>query len=105
MSRMTKFLKQKCQVSPYQLDENGEPLFNRFGELVYEEPTEHKCRYEPTVKDVQTANGAILRATSRYFLDESFELKADYKIDGKVILAMDTYINELGVVEGYEVYT
>lgn len=105
MSRMTKFLKQECQVTPYQLDEQGMPMLNRFGELVYGEDVTCKCRHEPTVRDVQTSNGAILKATSRYFLDESQELKADYKVDGKVILAMDTYINELGNVEGYEVYT
>lgn len=105
MSRMTKFLKQKCLVAPYQLDEKGVPLLNRFGETVYEAPTECKCRREKVVKDIIQSNGAILRATTRYFLDEKQEVLADYLIDGKAVLAAEEYINELGQLEGYEVYT
>lgn len=104
MSRMTKFLKQECQVEQYVLTENGDPEQNRFGEIVYQEPITLKCRREKTVKDVQTANGSLIRSTTRYFLDEKVEIKADYRIDGHVVLTAEEYINERGLCEGYEVY-
>lgn len=104
MSRMTKFLKQTCKVEAYKLDESGNPAQNRFGEIEYEEPVVCKCRREQVVKDVQTQNGSLVRSTARYFLDEKFELKADYRIDGHVLLIVEEYTNERGLCEGYEVY-
>lgn len=104
MSRMTKFLKQKCQVEAYLVNENEVPETNRFGELLYAVPVIHKCRHEICFKDIQTSNGSIVRSSSRYFLDESVDLKTDYRIDGHVILSVESYINEIGKLEGYEVY-
>lgn len=104
MSRMTKFLRQTCQVERYKLDENGNPEKNRFGEIIYQPPITCKCRHEILIKDIQTENGGLIRANSRYFLDESIELRADYRIDGRVILSVESYINEVGKLEGYEVY-
>lgn len=104
MSRMTKFLKQTCKVEAYKVDESGNPAQNRFGEIAYEEPVVCKCRREQIVKDIQTQNGSLVRSTARYFLDEKFELKADYRIDGHVLLIVEEYTNERGLCEGYEVY-
>lgn len=104
MSRMTKFLQQKCMVEAYVVNDKGNAETNRFGEFIYQEPVECKCRHEVCFKDVQTVNGSVVRSASRYFLDEKVELKADYRIDGRVILTVETYINQLGKVEGYEVY-
>lgn len=104
MSRMTKFLKQKCQVELYAVNDNGDPEQNRFGEIIYQKPVELKCRREKMVKDVQTANGSLIRSTTRYFLDEKVEIKADYRIDGHVVLTVEEYINGSGLCEGYEVY-
>lgn len=104
MSRMTKFLKQTCQVEAYEVGEDGNPERNRFGEIVYKPPITCKCRREKIVKDVQTTNGSIVQATTRYFLDEKIELFADYRIDGHVLLTVEEYTNELGRSEGFEVY-
>lgn len=104
MSRMTKFLKQKCQVEQYAVTEDGNPEQNRFGEIQYQEPVSLKCRREKMVKDVQTANGSLVRSTTRYFLDEKVEIKADYRIDGQVVLIVEEYTNEHGLCEGFEVY-
>lgn len=104
MSKMTKFLKQTCQVEAYVLTEEGNAETNRFGEIIYQEPVECRCRREKCVKDVQTANGSVVQATTRYFLDDSFELQPDYRIDGHVVLTVEEYINGLGKSEGYEVY-
>lgn len=104
MSRMTKFLKQTCQVEAYEVDENGNPERNRFGEIIYKAPMKCKCRREKIVKDVQTQNGSVVQATNRYFLDETVELQADYRIDGHVLLTVEEYTNEHGKCEGYEVY-
>lgn len=104
MSRMTKFLKQTCMVESYNLDSNGNPERNRFGELVYQAPVKCKCRHEISSRDFQVANGNIIRSTARYFLDESFPILPDYKIDGHVLINVEEYVNQLGHSEGYEVY-
>lgn len=104
MSRMTKFLRQKCQVESYKVDSSGQPEMNRFGEVVYNEPIQCKCRHEIAFQDVQTTNGQIVKSTARYFLDESVEIKADYRVDGRAVLSVSTYVNQHGLVEGYEVY-
>ena len=104
MSRMTKFLRQKCGVQPYRVDVTGNPALNDFGELQYEPAIPCKCRHEVSFKDIQSYNGQIIKSQSRYFLDESLEIKADYKIDGKLVIEVSTYVNGLGQCEGYEVY-
>lgn len=104
MSRMTKFLRQKCLVQPYRVDKAGNPALNDFGELQYEPAKSRSCRHEVVFKDIQTANGQIIKSQSRYFLDESLEIKVNYKIDGNIVIEVSTYINGLGQCEGYEVY-
>lgn len=103
MSRMTKFLRQKCQLERF-IEIDGTPILNIFGEFQYAPPTVISCRHELSYQDVQTANGSIVRSTSRYFVDDSHPIKADYKIDGKVVISVKEYINSLGKSEGYEVY-
>lgn len=103
MSRITKFLRQTCRLEKL-VEENGQPKLNTFGEFQYQEPIVLKCRHEISCKDVQTASGSIVRSSSRYFLDESQEIKPDYKIDGKVVISVIGYVNALGNIEGHEVY-
>lgn len=103
MSRMTKFLRQICSLERY-IVENGMPKLNAFGELQYQPPIKLKCRHEVAHKDVQTANGSIVRSTSVYYLDASEPIKADYRIDGSVVLSVTSYVNARGQTEGYEVY-
>lgn len=105
MSRMTKFLKQNCNISVYKTNTNGEPLHNDFGELQYETPVVCKCRRERTFKEFETSNGQIIRTESRYYLDESFFVEPDYLIDGKPILSVTSYIDGMGNCIGYEVFT
>lgn len=105
MSRMTKFLKQTCALEIYQLGADGSPLLNDFGEIQYNAPITCRCRRERCIQDVATSNGAILKSASRYFLDESTPILADYRIDGRVVLQVADYVNGLGRTEGYEVYT
>ena len=103
MSRMTKFLKQKCSLERYVV-ENGQPKHNAFGELQYQPSVQLKCRHEMSTKDVQTANGSVVRTTSVYYVDESVPILTDYRIDGHVVISVISYVNALGNVEGYEVY-
>lgn len=105
MSRMTKFLRQQCLLQPYLKNADGSPRHNDFGELQYSNGTRCMCRHEQLVRDVMTANGSMLRSSSRYFLDSSVDVRADYLIDGKVVLQVASYVNSIGQVEGYEVYT
>lgn len=103
MSRMTKFLRQTCQLEHY-AEVNGAPKLNDFGEIQYEAPVAVQCRHEVSHKDVQTTNGSIVRSASRYFVDDSQPVRADDRIDGKVVVSVQSYINGLGQSEGYEVY-
>ena len=104
MSRMTKFLRQRCSVQPYEVDEANKPALNDYGELQYGPAISCRCRHEVAFQDIQTANGQLVRSSSRYYLDDSMEIKADYKIDGREVLSVSTYVNGLGQCEGYEVY-
>lgn len=104
MSRMTKFLKQTCLLEQYSVTSDGNIETNRFGEIVYKPAIKCKCRHEVCFKDVQTTNGSVVRSVARYFLDEKVALNPDYRLDGNVILSVETYINEHGSIEGYEVY-
>lgn len=104
MSRMTKFLNQSCKLEKYIVGANGQPEMNMFGELQYQAPITIKCRNEKSHRDIRTANGSIVRSTAVYYLDESEEIKADYRIDGCVVISVGTYVNALGTTEGYEVY-
>ena len=103
MSRMTKYLKQRCSLERF-VETKGVPKLNKFGEIQYQPAQTVRCRRESSHKDVQTANGSIVRSTARYFLDESVPVKVDYRIDGATVVSVVDYINNMGIVEGYEVY-
>lgn len=104
MSRMTKFLKQTCSFERVQRDDAGAAVLDMYGEPQYESPIQIRCRREKLVKDVQTSTGAVLRSTTRYFVDESQSIEVDDRFDGKAILSVEEYINQLGTTEGYECY-
>lgn len=103
MSTMTKFLKQVCSFEAAQRDEELTVL-SEHGDILYEAPKELKCRREKYVRDMQTVNGAIVKTSSRYFLDEGTEVQVDDRLDGHVILACEEYIDQLGRCVGYEAY-
>ena len=104
MSRITKFLNQKCQYSRAIRDASGRPILNRYGEVQRGLPTTKKCRKERITKDVQTSNGSIVRSTSVYYFDESTTVDVDDALDGDVVLSVSEYRNIMGVLEGYECY-
>lgn len=104
MSRMTRYLKQTCMVEAYKVDGQGKPVQNRFGELEYMPPVQVKCRHEISNRDIKTDNGSVVRSTARYFFDTSVVIKADYRVDGDVVLIADGYVNGNGKLEGYEVW-
>ena len=104
MSRMTKFLKQTCTFERANRNTDGSIKLNKFGEVEYFAPVQLKCRRERIIKDVQTTNGAILKSSTRYFTDETAAINADDKLDGRVVLEVEEYTNQLGKPEGYESY-
>ena len=125
MSVMTKFLKQTClfEKAATILDLNKSTVvgvsivgearcgvamelteLNDYGDIQYEPAEVLRCRREKYVRDMLTTNGAILKTSSRYFLDESTEIQADDRLDGHVVLACEEYIDSLGKCVGYEAY-
>lgn len=83
-------------------DASGEIALNKYGEAQYGAPITLKCRRERTTKDVLTANGSVVRSASIYYTDESTVIRPDDRIDGKVVLSVEEYTNELGKTEGFE---
>lgn len=104
MSRMTKYLKQKCTYEKAKCDKNGNILHDKFGDPQYEASEIIKCRREETIQDVQTSTGAILKSSTRYFTDDKHSIKAGDKLGGKPVLKTQEYTNQFGAVEGFESY-
>lgn len=104
MSRITKFLNQKCQHSRAIRDASGRPILNKYGEVERGLPTTRKCRKEKITKDVQTSNGSIVRSYSVYYFDETITVDVDDALDGNPVLSVSEYRNVMGVLEGYECY-
>ena len=104
MSRMTKYLKQVCILERVDRDLNGSPTLNKFGEPKYLPAMSVKCRKETYVKEVQTNTGSVLKSNTRYFFDSSVPIQVGDMMDDKVSIAVESYVNHLGLVEGYECY-
>ena len=104
MSRITKYLKQKCSYERAERDASGKVLLDKYGEPKYESPQIIRCRCETTMQDVQTSTGAILKSSTRYFTDNTHKIQAADKLDNKVVLKVQEYINQFGDAEGYESY-
>jgi hypothetical protein len=104
MSRITKYLKQKCTYEKLKRGTDGKVLLDKFGEPQYEPPIVIKCRRETTIQDVQTNTGAILKSSTRYFTDDTHMIQANDKLDGKVVLKNQEYTNQFGKAEGFESY-
>lgn len=103
MSKITKFLKQTCVFESAQRS-NGLVVLNEYGDIQYNTPITLACRRESFVRDMQTANGAIIQTETRYFFDETQEIRADDRIDGHVVRSCEEYIDQFGTCVGYEAY-
>lgn len=104
MSRITKYLKQKCTYEQQKRDDNGDAILDKYGEPSYEAPIVIKCRREKLIKDVLTNTGSILKSSTRYFTDEKYVIQANDKLDGKPVLEVLEYTNQFGKSEGFESY-
>lgn len=104
MSRMTKYLRQKCTYEKLLRSIDGEILLDKFGDPQYELPEEIKCRRESFVQEVQTNTGAILQSVTRYFTDDRYTIQANDKLDGKPVIKVQECVNQFGNTEGFESY-
>ena len=104
MSRITKYLKQKCTYEQQKRDENGNAVLDKYGEPSYKAPVVLKCRREILIRDVLTNNGSVQKSSTRYFLENTHEIKANDKLDGKPVLEVREYVNQFGKPEGFECY-
>lgn len=103
-SRMTKFLKQECVVESAVKLENGTTQLNAYGDIQYNAGITVPCRRERYVRDLQVQDGAIVKTSSRYFLDDAVQLNVDDRIDGHVVLSCEEYVDQFGICIGYEAY-
>ena len=104
MSRMSKYLRQKCTYEKLQRGMDGSILLDKFGDPLYEPAVTIKCRRETFVQEVQTNTGAILKSSTRYFTDDRQTIQANDKLDGKAVLKIEEYTNQFGITEGFESY-
>ena len=104
MSRLTKYLKQKCTYEQLVRDDKGEAVLDKFGEPSYKAPVEIPCRREILIRDVMTNNGSIQKSSTRYFTDNAQTIQANDKLDGKSVLEVQEYVNQFGKAEGFESY-
>ena len=104
MSRISKYLRQKCTYEKMKLDAKGEPILDTYGDPQYEAARVIKCRRETFIQDVLTNSGSILKSSTRYFTDNDFAIQAGDKLDGKPVLKVQEYINQFGKPEGFESY-
>lgn len=104
MSRMTKFLRQACTVSKVKRDSSGVATIDRYGSPQYDRPISIRCRMEPSEELVQDSNGAMIRSTATYYLDDAMEVSIGDLIDGKPVIKVEAYVNAYGIAIGREVY-
>lgn len=104
MSRVTKYLRQKCTYEKLKRDTSGNALLDKFGDPQYESPVVIPCRREQLIQEVQTNTGAILKSTTRYITDDRYSIQANDKLDCNCVLKTQEYVNQFGRVEGYESY-
>ena len=104
MSRMTKYLKQKCTYEKLKRDASGKAILDKYGEPQYEAPVVVLCRKETTIQEVQTNTGAILKSSTRYFTDGSHTIQVNDRLEGANVLKVQQYVNQFGVTEGFESY-
>lgn len=101
---MTKFLKQTAEITFVERDSKGNPRLDIYGDPIYNPNTViKKCRRERSTKDVLTTGGSAVLSTTKYFFDNSVTLDIGDKVDGKVILTVEDFINDLGYSEGWMV--
>lgn len=104
MSRITKYLKQKCTYEKLKRDTSGNVLLDKFGEPQYEAPIIIPCRCEKLIQEIQTNTGAILKSTTRYLTDDKHQIQANDKLDCRCVLKTQEFINQFGKAEGFESY-
>ena len=105
MGSMLRHLNQTATWCSAQVDGQGNPVLNLYGDPVYAEAQTIRCRRERVLKDVLTSTGAIVRSTTRYFIDSSVTVKLGDLLDGAQVLDFADYIDRRGVCQGYEVLT
>lgn len=103
MSRMSKFLKQRCTLEVVETDGMGNPVMNDYGELSYSPSSTIPCRREKHMRDVETPTGAVLKSLFQYYTVQ--EIGINDKLDGKVVLSVEEYTNSRGETEGYRSIT
>lgn len=103
MSRISKYLRQKCTLQRCLRDTKGEIVRNSYGEPQYDEELVIPCRREVRTQKVMTTDGSILTATSVYYLDPHDLVSVEDLVDGHVVLTVTEYTGSSGLLEGIQV--
>lgn len=104
MSRMSKYLNQKCTYEKMKRKEDGSVSLDKFGEPSHEAPIVIKCRFETSIQEVQTNTGVVLTSSVRFFTDDKHSIQVGDKLGGKSVIKVQEYINQFGDAEGFESY-
>lgn len=104
MGRMTKYLHQTCSIETAVRDSSDQVVSDLYGASTFNKALTVRCRREHITKDVLTANGSVVKSATRYYLDESVNVRIGDKIDGLPVYQVSDFIDERGISEGVECY-
>ncbi len=105
MSRMTKYLRQQAIFRKAVLNPStGKPEMDLYGAPLFEPGRVVLCRREQVLKDVGSATGAIVKVSTRYYVDESCPVANGDVFDKRSVVAVEEYSGSQGRTVGYFAY-
>jgi hypothetical protein len=102
MSVVTGFTNQDATLERPQLNDDGEPISDEFGDTLYSAPETIRVRKERRQRWVRSSSGVEIVA-STYVLTESV-INPDDRIDGRKVEAVEDIIAKNGTQLGTECY-
>ena len=103
MGRMTKFLHQIALVENHLTNEDGSSKLDVYGQPMYAEAKQVKCRKEVHRTKASTSSGQFVNLSTVYYFDETVKVLSGDRIDGHYIQSIEEYVDGVGNLVGYRV--
>lgn len=104
MSAVTKYLNQKTTLQLGRRAPDGSIMLDEYGEPLYEDRVRSiRCRKEISTEDVLTSTGAVQKSTTTFYVDNTVSVALGDKMEGKVILMIEDFIDFTGHSIGYKI--
>ena len=103
LGRMTKFLHQTASVENHLVNADGSSKLDVYGQPMYAEAMQVKCRKEVHRTRASTGSGQFVNLSTVYYFDENVKVSAGDRIDGQYIQSIEEYVDGAGTLVGYRV--